>query len=454
MHVIGTIILLGLSLSTLGQSLSRQGLNQDLFFLQQAVNRGHSATYLQRDTVSLIPFVDSLNAGNGPTWSPVAYRLAIGSALQQIGCVHTSVVKNPVTEHHPSFYFPLATCLLQQKLFVSIQPQTSQGYEGQEIVAINGVPVGKIIGALLNYAASDGGGQAFADRYINRASSSLLAFYFNYPTQYQLQFSNQRVVLAATPAPVASRAPSIAGDRLLSNKGNQLTQPGPATALLTIQSFSRSDVRFIKRAFSAISRAGTSSLILDLRGNTGGNRTGAVALAKHVVTQPFSYTILQPSLKPGPYLNPVGRLYLLLSRLKYHVGHLYGRHRTELGTEFSYRYRPAKTSYQGQLYVLTDGFTASSATMVTSWIRQHTSAIFVGSQASGGYNGNNGGSFPAITLPYSKMQIRFPVYRLILDKASAQRSGLVPDYALPYTIEDVLGNRDKEIDFVLTELAK
>ncbi|RZK33871.1 MAG: hypothetical protein EOO61_14550 [Hymenobacter sp.] len=91
--------------------------------------------------------------------------------------------------------------------------------------------------------------------------------------------------------------------------------------------------------------------------------------------------------------------------------------------------------------------------MVTSWVKQYTTAIFIGSQAGGGYNGNNGGSFPLLTLPYSKMQLRFPVYRLILDETSSQRHGLVPDYLVDYTIEDVLANQDKEIEFVLARIA-
>ena len=65
--------------------------------------------------------------------------------------------------------------------------------------------------------------------------------------------------------------------------------------------------------------------------------------------------------------------------------------------------------------------------MVTSWLKQHTKATFIGQQSGGGYNGNNGGSFPTLTLPNSKYQITFPAYRLILDKTSDQNEGIVPD---------------------------
>lgn len=453
MKLIGTFILLILAFTSLGQPLSRQGLSQDLAFLQEAVQHGHPVNYQHKNTVSLTQLRDSVDALNEDSLSPATYRLIIGSALQQIGCVHTTVVKNPTLLNHPDFYFPFATCLLQQKLYVSQQSPANPVYEGQEIIAINGVPVRTIVDALLHYAASDGGGQALAHRYLNRASSSLLAFYFNYPQHYQLQFPTRQVVVEATQAPAAVHKPTARGAILISNKGNQLIQLGPGIGLLRLQSFSRSDVDFINQVFVTINKAGLTNLLLDLRGNTGGHRGASVALAKYIVPHSFSYSILKPRLKPGPYLNSTGRFYFLLSKLKYQLGHLLKRHRTELGIEFRYRYQPEKEVYRGQLYVLTDGFTASAATMVTSWVKQYTTAMFIGSQAGGGYNGNNGGSFPLLTLPYSKMQLRFPVYRLILDETSNQRHGLVPDHLVDYTIEDVLANQDKEIEFILPRIA-
>lgn len=77
--------------------------------------------------------------------------------------------------------------------------------------------------------------------------------------------------------------------------------------------------------------------------------------------------------------------------------------------------------------LLTDGYTASASTMVYSWLKQQTNARFFGRQISGGYNGNNGGTFPVLTLPNTKYQIVFPAYRVILDKNSDQNSGIVPD---------------------------
>jgi hypothetical protein len=65
-------------------------------------------------------------------------------------------------------------------------------------------------------------------------------------------------------------------------------------------------------------------------------------------------------------------------------------------------------------------------------LKQHTKATFLGQQSGGGYNGNNGGSFPTITLPNSKCKITFPAYRLVLDKSSDQKAGIIPDVIIEH----------------------
>lgn len=201
-----------------------------------------------------------------------------------------------------------------------------------------------------------------------------------------------------------------------------------AYAILKLKSFEKSDRFFFKRIFSKLNENRSEILILDLRQNTGGNRNSAIELTKYLVDTIFGYSILQPKLETKKYLNAKGKHFLFLSQLKYNIVSALKSRRTELGRSFEYHYKPkSKNSYKGKIYVLTDGFTASSSTMLTSWLKQYSNAIFIGTQSSGGYNGNNGGSFPLITLPMSKIEIKFPAYRLILDKKSNQYSGIIPD---------------------------
>ena len=70
-------------------------------------------------------------------------------------------------------------------------------------------------------------------------------------------------------------------------------------------------------------------------------------------------------------------------------------------------------------------------------------------QAGGGYNGNNGVSSPVLTLPVSKVKINFPTYRLILDPASDNRKGVIPNVQPLVTIKDIIQTRDVEMETIL-----
>jgi C-terminal processing protease CtpA/Prc len=243
-------------------------------------------------------------------------------------------------------------------------------------------------------------------------------------------------------------------EALFSNGANRF-RIADSIGILQMRSFAKSDASFLDRTFEYLRLHKIKGLILDLRNNTGGNRNAAVQLTTALVSGPFSYAILQPkNLHPKKYLTPKGKRLYLLSKLKYNVGDFFKGHKTPLGRQFVYSYNGSKTPFAGKLVVLTNGFTSSSATMVTSWLKQYRPVTFMGSQAGGGYNGNSGGSFPTIRLPHSGVEINFPIYRLILDAASAQYSGIEPDEGWTNLLEDAKSGVDGVLEEALEQLRK
>lgn len=190
-------------------------------------------------------------------------------------------------------------------------------------------------------------------------------------------------------------------------------------------------------------------LMIDLRGNAGGNRDSGSELIRYLANDNFSYSILQPKLKPKPYLNKQGKRYYRFSKLKYNVGKFTHKKSTELGKSYEFEFKPHDAVYNGQIIVMTDGITASTSTMLTTWLDKHSNALFVGRKTGGGYNGNNGGVFPRITLPYSKTIIGFPSYRLVLDDDYKKEDGLKPDVEVIYSVNDWLKKKDKDWEAVL-----
>lgn len=420
--------------SVLGQNLSKQSLIADLTYLNEAVVNGHPVNYNNSlKKVNILSVIDSAKQISTDSISSFDYTLWIERAIYNVGCVHTSIQTNPLKINMQLSFIPLTASIQNEGLKITSCSDSLK--IGQVIENINGYNVSEIIAPYKEYKASDGISNAFSREYFHFRSSRLISWFLNCPKQYEIKTSNGEYTLSGQKEIFSRAAEDNAPTSIVSNKENSLYQKDNF-AILKVNSFDKSDKAFFKKAFAKINELKAENLVLDLRQNLGGNRNAAVELTKHLAGSAFTYSILQPKLATKKYLNAKGKFFLLLSKLKYNIGTIYKMHNSKLGPEFIYRYKPSsKNHFKGNLYVITDGFTASASTMVTSWLKQYTNATFIGNQSSGGYNGNNGGSFPLITLPESKIEIKFPAYRLILDNKSNMSAGLIPTISIDTTDE-------------------
>lgn len=412
--------------SLFGQKLSKKSLVNDLTYLNEAVINGHPQNYNPDKQVNIQTVIDEVNKIKTDSISTWEYTLWIEKGLYHIGCIHTSIQKNPLPFNQQKLYFiPLTASIQNDKLLITSCTDSSK--VGQIIEKINGSNVSEIIDAYKEYKASDGITNAFSREYFHFASSKLISVFLGKTNQYKVQTANGIFDLKGTTLIYQRKLENEKISNIIANEKNSLYLLDNF-AVLKVSSFEKSDKHFFKTVFSKLNEIKYENLILDLRQNTGGNRKSAIELTKYLADAPFSYSILQPKLATKKYLNAKGKRYLFLSKLKYNLGNIFKSRKTELGREFEYQYKPkSENNFNGKIFVLTDGFTASSSTLVTSWLKQFTNATFIGNRASGGYNGNNGGSFPWITLPASKIEVKFPAYRLIFDKKSKQNSGIIPD---------------------------
>lgn len=414
-------ILLFLGNYSLAQSIAKEKAIEDLAFLNEAVINGHPVNYNPANKkVTVDGVFQKLKNADKDSLTIIEFRSVLNEAIFEIGCVHTRIAKMVMPESkRDKLFFPTLVFIKNDKLVDSLT---------NEIRSINGVSAGQLIHDFRQLYASDGATSALSMAVFNKNSSALISRYFNYPTEYKIDRENgiTSIVAIKEIPKIPDNVNSRKGDWLYTNAENRFYMQD-TIPVLKLANFYRNDISFLNRVFTYIEKYNSNYLILDLRGNLGGNRNSAVHLLKWLLTDSFTYSILQPKLSIKRYLNGKGKFYLFLSKLKYNVGNLFRARSTTLGREFVYHYKPKKNSFKGQIYVLMDGYTASASTMVTSWLKQHTKAVFIGQQSAGGYNGNNGGSFPSITLPNTKCQIVFPAYRLLLDGKSAQDYGIVPD---------------------------
>lgn len=404
-----------------GQRIPTSNALEDLGFLNEVIKNGHPVNYNPaRDQVHIDGIIAGLQTKNVDSIGLFEFRKLLNEAIFQIGCVHTRISKSPYTQPAVSAsYFPFPLQLKDGKLLDTLH---------NEIDRINEVPSDVLVSWIENRYASDGATKALSTAVFNDNSSVSISGYFQFPKAYSVSVNHNKASiesLAKVPVSV-NEDHAAAKNAVFKNRDNYIYFID-SIPVLRISSFDKHDKGFINNAFDLIEKKQAKTLVLDLRGNLGGKRKSAVFLTRHLAQKKFEYSILQPRLKTWKYINGKGKFYLFLSILKYNVGTVFKGKKTVLGRAFTYSYKPVKNNYKGNILVLTDGYTASASTMVTSWLKQHSRATFIGLQAAGGYNGNNGGSYRVLTLPRSKYQITFPAYRLILDGNSLQNQGIIPD---------------------------
>jgi hypothetical protein len=113
--------------------------------------------------------------------------------------------------------------------------------------------------------------------------------------------------------------------------------------------------------------------------------------------------------------------------------------------------KPHKQQYNGKVYVLINGKSASASGITAGYLNAYCNAVLIGEEAAGGNNGNNGGSYSRLILPNSKVNIRFPVFHLKHNYAQTDDTGgVLPDYTTTYSVFEIMDQLDKEMDIVFT----
>ena len=113
--------------------------------------------------------------------------------------------------------------------------------------------------------------------------------------------------------------------------------------------------------------------------------------------------------------------------------------------------QPAEGRFKGEVYVLTDGWTFSTAADVATVAHHNRLATFVGEETGGGYDGNTSGVSRGVTLGHSGLAVNVPCWMYTTKNVghSFFGRGVVPDHPVRPSIEDALAGRDAVFELAL-----
>lgn len=339
---------------------------------------------------------------------------------------------------------------------------------GAEILAVNGHSTRAILRTLMPFARADGANDdkrraLLAVRGLDDYETFDLFYglYFRPGAVFRLSvrpYGDRRVHDVDVPGIglAARRASRRITDVTDSDGGWTLSFPRPTAALLTMPNWvmynSRWDWRgFLDNAFEQIQARGATKLIVDIRGNEGGNDCGDDVIARLIDTprtrenyeRRVRYVRTPPSL--DRYLDTWDDTFRNWGADAEPLGDGFYRLAGSSGED---AIAPKPPRFAGDVLVLTDAQNSSATAQFANAIQSGGLGRLVGQTTGGNRRGINGGGFFFLRLPASGLEADVPLIgRFPLTGMPNQ--GIVPDIGVEPTRADLAAGRDVVLETAL-----
>ncbi len=366
------------------------------------------------------------------------FRLRLSYAVSGINCGHTSVRSSKAYTRYIRDYrgtmFPLDLQVLPGDSLVVVNNKLRDSgmlKRGDVVLSINTVPAAKFISQMRQYISSDGYNTTFKDDIISRGFASRFQWLYGLQSQYKISYLDSTgAVQHATLKNFTPKKDTAAGQKPTTRPAAPATarQQKPkdwllvydstkTIAFIQLKSFSGVGLRrFFKRSFKDIKKQKVEQLIIDVSENGGGEISNYVALSRYMVEEPFRIadSVSAVSFK-FPYKKQV-QAWAFYNLFGWMIASRQSDGRLHMRVNEGTVYKPRKKHhYNGNLYVLTGGFSFSATTLFLNSMRNRHHFVQIGEETGGGIRGNSAVMVPNLRLPNTGVSVRLPLFRLVTD---------------------------------------
>ncbi|GEO02749.1 hypothetical protein AAE02nite_04130 [Adhaeribacter aerolatus] len=449
-------------------------LQADLKLMRTILDESHPGFYRYTPKARFDVLFDSIGQTLNQPMTQQQFYVAATPIIAAIKDGHIKYM--PHVRPHWQYYYNLDKLFPLELYFTPTQAHlvhnnagTNNIPLGAEILAINNQPISELIQELLpTVYFADGNSQAIKYQSLNKFFPFYYGTYVGASATYNIAYRPKNETAIKIAQVPAINLATIQKREKETEKPKQLPirleYKDNSTALLTIDHFNiyknEMDVeKYLKDTFWQINAKNIQHLVIDVRGNEGGvDRWGAL-LYSYLTQKPFRYyDQLKVAQKKKfsfaehiawvPKYFPVYRRFLLT---KTKDGGYTFRFKRTLKEQ-----KPQSHPFKGDVYILTDGYSFSVITEFAAIAHHHKRATFVGRETGGGYYGNTSGFFVVAVLPHTGIELAVPQwgYHMAVSGYPYSDRGVLPDYPITPTIDDVLQKRDAELAFTLDLIRK
>ena len=409
------------------QQLSPNELKEDASVLRKALEKYHPGLYWYTSEDQFNLAWDSLNSHLDKPMSDIQFFGQLLPVVAKVKCAHTFFFPSEDIFIRGT-RFPLNLKFIDGKGY--IMPDSLNRYKipkGSELLTINGQSLNEIIDLLLPNLEAQGGNLGWKYVILENDFQNYYYYKIDQSNSFEIEYidraTKQRMhVNVVGSAEEALRRhwknwyPKETGAPL---KLKYFTDPD--VVLITIKSFWKGRYKqyhqdldkLIAQYFEEIHRRRIQNLIIDLRGNEGGNNPERV----------YSYIARQND------KNTDGSNKIITHN---------------------------KNLFHGQVVVLTNERSISAQETFVTIFKNNKRGLTIGQPTPGSYDGLCGGNKRRVLLPNSHFEIHIPLHASIRTYISTNNyhkgEGIPPDIKVDKRIDDLLSGKDLALELALNKI--
>jgi hypothetical protein len=421
-------LLAGFQASGQSDYLPGQALKQDFIQFRNLLEENHCCLYEYTSKACMDSLFDANFNRITDSMRFEEYFRLLAPITARIGCMHTATwMPGGFFNPNSGNMFPLKFRLIDGFAVVTgSYNDTCEIPRGSILQEINGLPLSSIIDSLRTMTSADALNPWFKDAQLTRRFSMFYASYFGFPKEYMIKYAlpgrKTSKTVTVNPADIESvrafvfshfNSPPLRFEILEDKK----------TALMTIETFiyyDRVDYFrcFMDSTFHLIKEKKIDNLILDLRGNDGGDPFCAVILLSYLENEPVPY-----------FAEPYGRY-----------------------ADLALPVPLAEEHFTGNLYTLIDGICGSTNGHFCALLKYNKIGKFIGTPGGSTYKCNAGRN-TEFRLDNSQMIITIgrSTYSAAV-RGMDKRSPIMPDILVEETYNDFIENRDSYLEKTLQQI--
>lgn len=390
--------------------------------------------------------------------SDFLYQLRVAVAM--LNCSHTAILAQGTGQY--MLEWPLDLLVHEGKAYVLWDRRGKNEIAvGQEILAINGRPVKELYSNLAGIMGTD---SSSGEVHLEKAATlfNRIMPMLGLPALYEYQLlhsdGSQSTVSLPRLDPKVLDDSKLYAEWMAREPLKSYEIFNENSAIIRLNYIDEvADQTPVVEWFRDLSEKKIGNLIVDLRGNPGGDTNNVAYFFSYFATKPFQDEAYSEIRHSGRYESLRYSNNMVYSETEPFVGDLSeyqaptAGHYKKIGGE---TFKPvSEFGYRGQVYVLTDSGTTSAAVWLARVLAEQ-GAVTIGTETGGGFYSTNALKFNRVRLADTGLELYLPLIRSVFSNNMnslniPQNRGLIPRYEVKASLKDKLYGSDSILDFTL-----